>query len=80
MANWLPWRNMMERNHPQDYADVRNLKRRERESLAVKPRRMTEQQWMDALAELKLDENRMVYNTTIRLTRDYLEENEEEAQ
>ena len=74
IAQWKPWRNAMERQHPQDYQRERDHIALWRDPLAQQPVRMSEQEWLEALDRQKTIETEQLHKVTMRLTRAFLED------
>ena len=73
IARWTPWKNAMQRLHPEAYRLIQELQEVERDSLSVQPPRTTEFEWMKALKRLKNREVALEHRVTLRLTRQFLE-------
>jgi hypothetical protein len=76
MAAWTPWRQTMERNHPEQYERVRLYNEPNREAISTQPPLMSDGAWMRAFDRQAADEAKQILGTTLRLTRDFAEENQ----
>ena len=76
MAAWTPWRQTMERNHPEQYERVRLYNEPNREAISTQPPLMSDGAWMRAFDRQAADEAKQILGTTLRLTRDFVEENQ----
>ena len=74
LAQWRPWRKAMGRRYPAEHDRLKAVHQDARNAISVLPPRMSEREWMQALAELKADEGAQLDKLMIRLTRQFLAE------
>ena len=68
MAQWLPWRQAMQRQHPAAYGVLSTQLQALRDALSIKPHEMLEQEWLTALAELATIEESKINALTHHFT------------
>ena len=74
LVQWRPWRQQLERQYPEEYERVRVFNQPAREAIACQPRGMTEQRWREAFDRQAANEAAQFTDTTDRLTRAFMEE------
>ena len=74
MVQWQPWRQALERAHPQEYERVRVYNEPERDAIVCQPPRMNEQEWREAFDSQAAAEASQIAVTSRRLTRAFMEE------
>lgn len=72
LAQWPPWRQAMQRNHPAAYAVLSNESQASGEALSDKPVHLSEHQWLLALAQHSKHESAQMHALTMRLTKGFL--------
>lgn len=69
LAQWLPWRKALERSYPSEHAYLHAMIASARDALSVAPEGMTDQQWIDALAQAAEQEKTMTAGLAKKMTR-----------
>jgi len=60
LAQWQPWCTAMERANPQAFATLTDVIQVARDAISIMPADMTDQQWLNALARQKNDEESLL--------------------
>ena len=76
LVQWRPWRQALERRTPAEYERVREFNQPARDAIACQPRGMTDQRWRQAFDRQAASEASQIADTTDRLTRAFMEEND----
>lgn len=67
----------MQRRHPYPYAALKAMHQDARDAIAIKPPRMTDQEWREEFGQLADDEASQLQRLTMRMTWEFIESMEQ---
>jgi len=68
LAQWQPWCKAMERTNPQAFRTLTDAIQVARDAISIMPAHMTDQQWLNALAQQKNEEESLIVDLVKRST------------